>query len=91
MFNKLKQFKDWRGQAKSLQNSLAAEKVEVERGGIKLVMDGNQKVISISFTLAISQPELEDKLPKIFNEALAKAQQLMAQKIQSGGFSLPGM
>jgi len=36
MFNKLKQFKDLRNQAKTLQNALAQESVEYEKSGVKI-------------------------------------------------------
>lgn len=92
MFNKLKQFKDLRNQAKSLQETLAGERVAVEKNGIKLIMDGNQKVMSLEISPELSVEQIQQELPEIFNEAIKKAQRLMVEKMQSsGGFSGMGL
>jgi len=91
MFNKLKQFQELKNQAKTIQNMLAAEKVEIERDGIKLVINGNQEVISLTLPENIDKNQLENRLPQIFNEAIKKVQRLMAEKISAnGGLSMPG-
>ena len=93
MFDKLKQFKDLRDQAKSLQDQLAEEKIEVESDGIKLLMDGNQKIISIKIDSEMSAQQIEEKMPAILNDAIKKAQRAAVQKMQSmgglGGMNLP--
>ncbi len=90
MFNKLKQFKELADQARNLKSALAEEKVEVENQGIRLVMDGNQKIISLTLPEHINKDELERLLPVVFNEAIAKVQRLIAAKMQAGNFNLPG-
>lgn len=90
MLDKLKQLKNLKDQAQNLQSSLAQERVETDRQGIKLVMDGNQKVISLDIVSELSTTELETRLPEIFNETVDKAQKIIASKMQSGGFNLPG-
>jgi DNA-binding protein YbaB len=90
MFNKLKQFKDLRSQAKSLQEALAQEKVEIERNGIKLVMDGNQKVVSLEINPELSTGQIQQEMPEIFNDAIKKVQRLVVEKMQSSG-GLSGM
>ena len=47
MFNKLKQVKDLRSQAKAMQDSLSQESVTLDKGGIKLTMDGNMKITKL--------------------------------------------
>jgi DNA-binding protein YbaB len=90
MFNKLKQFKDLRSQAKTLQNTLAQETVKVERGGVSLVMDGNLKVKSLTINQNLSKESLEGILTDLINEAIKKTQKIMARKMQElGGF--PGL
>ena len=90
MFNKLKQFKDLRSQAKTLQNTLAQETVKVERGGVSLVMDGNLKVKSLTINQDLAKDSLEGILVDLFNEAIKKTQKIMARKMQEvGGF--PGL
>jgi len=91
MFNKLKQFNDLRDQAKSLKDTLASEQVEVVSDGIKLVMDGNQKIIALTLPEELNKQELETRIPEIFDQALKKVQRLMMEKVQAGGFKFPGM
>jgi DNA-binding protein YbaB len=90
MFNKLKQFKDLRSQAKTLQNALKEEKVDVEKNGIKVTMDGNQEIVSYSIVdSSLLSPERKEDLEKGFkeatNSAIEKTKRVMAQKMQSMG------
>lgn len=89
MFNKLKQFKELRSQAKTLQNALKEEKVEAEKGGVKIVMDGNQEVISVSIESSLLSPDrkqdLENKTKDAFNAAVEKTKRVMADKMQKMG------
>ncbi len=90
MFNKLKQFKELRNQAKTIQNALADEAIVVEKKGIKLEMDGNFKVKSLSIPKDIPQEKIEELLRDCLNDAIGKAQRVAATKIQSMG-GLPGL
>jgi DNA-binding protein YbaB len=90
MFNKLKQFKDLRSKAKELQNALKEEKVEVEKGGILIIMDGNQEVVSYSIKdpsilKSENKNEIESKFKEVTNTAIEKTKKVMAQKMQSMG------
>lgn len=96
MFNKLKQFKDLRNQAKTMQNALKEEKVEVEKGGIKIVMDGNQEIISYEIDSSLMSPErkrdLEARLREAGNAAIEKTKRVMADKMKSmGGLDALGL
>lgn len=91
MFSKLKQFKDLAGQAKNLQSQLEQEEVEVERGGVKLIMSGNQKIISLKINPDLEIEEIEKIIPELFDEALKKIQRIMVEKFQSGNFNLPNL
>jgi len=90
MFNKLKNFKDLRNQAKTMQNVLAAESVTVEKGGIQVVMNGNMEITSISINQDLAKESLEGMLADCVNEAIKKVQRLMAQKMQEMG-GIPGL
>ncbi len=90
MFNKLKQYKDLRSQAKSVQNTLAQETVTAEKGGVKLIMDGNMKVTSLTINQDLSKESLEGTITDCINDAIKKSQKLMAQKMQDMG-GMPGM
>jgi DNA-binding protein YbaB len=94
MFNKLKQFKDLRTQAKSIQNMLAAEVVRLEKHGITMEMDGNMSIKSLtieaSLLEATNKTKLEHYLVEVHNDILAKAQRKMAEAVRKSG-GLEGM
>jgi len=90
MFSKLKHLKDLRSQAKTIQNVLSNESIEVEKGGIKIIMDGNMEVKSISINEELSKEKLEGMMIGCINEAIKKTQRLMAQKMQEMG-GIPGL
>jgi len=90
MFGKLKYLKDLRSRAKTMQNALAQESVTVERSGIKIVMNGNMEVISLSINENLAKESLEGILTDCLNEAIKKTQRLMAQKMQEMG-GMPGL
>ena len=89
MFNKLKQFKDLRSQAKTMQNALAGETITTEKGGIKVTMNGNMEITSITINEDLAKESLEGMLTDCINEAIKKIQRLMAQKMQEMG-KIPG-
>jgi len=90
MFNKLKHLKDLRSQAKTMQEALGQEIITVEKGGIKIVMDGNMEIKSISINEDLAKDSLEGMLADTVNEAIKKTQRLMAQKMQEMG-GIPGI
>lgn len=85
MFNKLKQFKEMRDKAKNIQNTLAEEKIEAESRGIKILMDGNQKVLSLTIPPQLTAQEIQNIMPGLINDAIKKAQKAMVQKMQNTG------
>jgi DNA-binding YbaB/EbfC family protein len=96
MFNKLKQFKDLRDKAKTIQTELAKEKVEgtAAWGKLKIEMDGNQSVtdVQIDESLMSDRAKLQDAIKEAFKDAVTKAQKKMVEKMKSmGDLGLPGM
>ncbi len=85
MFNKLKQFKDLRSQAKVLQNALADETVMVEKGGVKVIMNGNMEITQLTINESLAKESLEGIIIEAINEAIKKTQRLMAAKVQEMG------
>lgn len=85
MFNKLKQFKDLRNQAKTLQNALAQESVEYGNKGIKAVMNGNMEITGLVISPDISPDRLPGILTDVINETIKRAQKVMAKKVQEMG------
>ncbi|MCX6797971.1 MAG: YbaB/EbfC family nucleoid-associated protein [Candidatus Falkowbacteria bacterium] len=90
MFSKLKQFKDLRSQAKTMQNALAGESIIVEKNGIKISLNGNLEIISITLNENLNKNSQEESLKDCLNDAIKKAQRLMAKKMQEMG-GLPGL
>ena len=90
MFSKLKQFKDLRSQAKTMQSALAAETITEEKNGVKVVLNGNMEVVNLEINSSLDKAAQEKTLKDCFNEAVKRAQKMMAKKLQEmGGF--PGM
>ena len=98
MFSKLKQIKDMRNQAKSIQGTLAQEHVEATAawGKVKLTMNGNQEVENVKIDHELLKPEkksdLEAAVKEAVNDAIKKVQKIMATKIrQQGGLEKFGL
>ncbi len=99
MFNKLKQFKDLRDQAKTMQSALADETVTVKAAGdaIVLTMDGNLNLTGLAIDDSLLSPDKKNKLQEgikdAHKDALKKMQRVMAMKMKEmGGLpNNPGM
>ena len=89
MFTKLKQFKDIRSRAKTIQDALSKEKVEGSAawGKVKISMDGNQKVMNVAIdsSLLSDGPALAGHVKDAVNDAIQKVQRAMAGKIKDLG------
>ncbi len=90
MFNKLKQFKDLRNQAKTMQNALAQETITEERNGVKISLNGNMEITELVLNPDLSVEEQTRAIKSCFNDALKKTQRLMAKKMQEMG-GMPGL
>lgn len=97
MLSKLKQFKDLRQQAKSVQNILSQETAHGSGAGgkVNVVMDGTQKILSLDIDNSLLTPNEKKKVEQGVIDALAAAnkelQKLMAKKIQSGEMTMPDL
>ena len=77
MFDKLKQLKEF----KDLQDKLSREKVEIEKQGTKLIMNGKLEVEEIILNSALNKEEQEKIIKECFNDGIKKIQMLAAQKM----------
>lgn len=99
MFQKLKQFKDIRDQAKQLQDMLGKESVNVTTvgGKISLTMDGNLAMTALVIDDELLSPDKKEKLQagikEAHSDALKKMQRIMAMKMKEmGGLpNIPGL
>ncbi|MBU0597198.1 YbaB/EbfC family nucleoid-associated protein [Patescibacteria group bacterium] len=91
MFNKLKQFKDMRSQAKELQSKLSDESVTVKSAGDKVVMtmDGNLTMTGLAIDEEMLTPDMKNKLQEGIKDAhknaMSKIQRIMAMKMKEMG------
>ena len=85
MFNKLKQYKDLRDQAKTLQNMMAQQSITVEKNGVKLTINGNFEITTLNINNELSKEKLEQVLVECFNDATKKIQRVLAEKMQGMG------
>lgn len=93
MFSKLKQFKDLRAKAKTIQNTLASEKAEGNAGWgkVKITMDGNQKILGVAIApeAMADKTKLEEMVREAGNDAIQKIQRIMSTKLrETGGLDL---
>ena len=89
MFDKFKQLgelKKMRDEALKIQRELAAEKVEVSEGDIKIVISGDQKIQELEI-----QGETQLRLVEVLNKAIKRSQEVAARKVQSMSGGLSGL
>ena len=96
MFSKIKQIQDLKSQANQIKKVLAEETIEGSGawGKLKMKMDGNQEVkaVEIDDELLKDKSKLQTAITEATNDAIKKAQKVMAQKMsQMGGLNFPGM
>ncbi len=85
MFEKLKQMK----QLKELQDSLKNERAEVEKQGVKIVVNGKMEIEEVQLNSELGKEEQEKIVKDCINEAMKKVQFIAAQKMsQMPGFGL---
>ncbi|MBI4407529.1 MAG: YbaB/EbfC family nucleoid-associated protein [Candidatus Kerfeldbacteria bacterium] len=97
MLTKLKQFKDLRSQAKTMQNVLSQETSHGSGAGgkVNVIMDGTQKIISLDIDPTLLVVDQKKKVEQGVVDAIAGAskelQKIMAKKLQSGEMTMPDL
>ena len=71
LFNKLNQIKDLKTRAKNLQDQLAQESVSLEKHGLSLVMNGNQKITKLDINPELLAPARKARLEELIVERVA--------------------
>ncbi len=95
----LRQAQELQAKLAKAQQELGNITTEVSSGGgaIKIVIDGQQKIHSVSISPEVINSEdaelLEDMVMAAVNEAINKSQELAASHLSSltGGLKIPGM
>lgn len=89
MFNPLQQLGDlkkMRDQAMQLQKQLQAEEVSIQKNGVDIVINGNQKI-----QLLKSNGRRDEDIKEAINEAIKKSQEVAAKKLSSMSGGLKGL
>lgn len=79
MFDKLKKFKE-------IQKFLAEEKVEVEKKGCMVMMNGKMQVEEVRINSELGTSEQEEAVKDAMNEAIKRLQMKLAQQMPKIGF-----
>ncbi len=99
MGNMMKQAQKLQAKMLKIQEEASQETVEATAGGgmVTVVANGKQQVLSIKIEKEVVDPEdtdmLQDLVLAAVNDALAKSQEMMAQKMSqvTGGMNIPGL
>lgn len=85
MFEQLKQIK----KLQEIQNALKNEKIECEKNGVRVTINGKLEVEDIKLNPALSIADQQNAAKDCINDAMKKVQMVVAQKMQSmGGFGM---
>jgi DNA-binding protein YbaB len=85
VFEQIKQIK----KLQEIQNALKNEKIENEKNGVKVFMNGKLEVEDVVLNPALSIDDQEKAVKDCFNETMKKVQMVVAKKMQAmGGFGM---
>jgi len=95
----MKQAQKMQAQILKIQEEMAERSVEASSGGgmVSVTANGKQEVLSVRIEREVVDPEdvemLQDLVVAAVNEALKKAQEMVAEEMAkvTGGLQLPGM
>jgi len=87
MFDQLKQLK----QLKDLQDQMKKEKMEMEKNGVRVVVNGKMEIEEINLNPDLDIEHQEKALKDCINDAMHKVQMEMAQKMSKMGMGNFGL
>jgi len=95
----LKQAQELKSKLDKAQKELANTTIEVssEGGAVKVIINGQQKILSIKISPKVIDPNKAEELEKLVlqavSEATAKSQKLAAKQLGklTGGLKIPGL
>lgn len=85
VLGKLKDLKKLREQALQMQRDLAQQRIEIEHQGVRVVMSGDQQVISLEVD-GTEYPRIREAV----NKAIKESQIMAAKKLAQMGSGLAG-
>ena len=78
MFDKLKQAYDLKRKADAVKKELETEVIDVEVGGVKVRVNGSQKILRLEYDEVVDPNKMKDAI----NKALDESQKVAAKKMQ---------
>lgn len=90
MFGKAKEQFELVKKAKEIQKKLKETTVEGESGAVKIVMNGEQKIQSVTVDKD-SLGNIESDIKNAVTNVIEKAQKIAADVMKESGLDLPGM
>lgn len=78
MFDRMKQLYELKKQADQMKKDLEAEVLDVEHGGVKVRINGAQKILGLDFEDGMDRNKIKDAI----NKANDEAQKVAAKKMQ---------
>src|SRR3989338_3364781 len=93
MFNKLKQFKDMRDQAKKIQKQMEDEVLEVAKDGIRIKINGANEILELDIEdrLLKEKERLILAIKKVFKDAVHEVQKKMAKKMMGSDINFDAL
>ncbi|HCA66705.1 MAG: hypothetical protein A2249_01360 [Candidatus Jacksonbacteria bacterium RIFOXYA2_FULL_44_7] len=93
MFNKLKQFKDLRDQAKKIQKQMEDEILEVAKDGIRIKINGANEILELDIEdrLLKEKERLILAIKKVFKDAVHEVQKKMAKRMMGSDINFDAL
>ncbi len=85
-FQQLGDLKKMRDQAMAIQKELQAEQITVDKNGVRIVISGDQKILSLE-----TNGKGDRDIAEAINEAIKKSQEVAAKKLASMSGGLGGL
>lgn len=85
-FSQLGDLKKMRDQAMAIQKQLQAEQITVEKHGVRIIITGDQKILTLE-----TNGKSDNDIKEAINEAVKKSQEVAAKKLASMSGGLGGL
>jgi len=85
-FQQLGDLKKMRDEAMAIQKQLQGEQVTVDKSGVRIVITGDQKILSLE-----SNGKSDDDIKDAINESIKKSQEIAARKLAGMRGGLGGL
>jgi hypothetical protein len=89
VFGNLGKMAEMLKQAKMLKDEMSRARFEEERGGVKVIVNGEMEIIELKIMPNTSESAVKDTVNRALHKAKAEAAKLM-QRL-TGGMNIPGL